>query len=216
MLSDNRLQEAETRRALIAKEPTWGTISYMRIRTLLASAWAALAVLISHVVGYLLAYNDLSIRAHILSDTGHGWIGILYPALALAGVVALVSSWVNARAGTTRQHQRYLLAASVAGFLSVELIERVLHEGTFSGGLRNLSTSALPVVLGLLTLVVLSPLLVRVRLVLEEFFTSSCMLVPDTAPIYARVSQTVYSRIETLHAGRGPPARRGAISLFSF
>lgn len=188
----------------------------MRIRTLLASAWAALAVLLSHVVGYLLAYNDPATRAHMLSETGHGWIGMLYPALALAGIVALVSSWVNARAGAARYSNRYLLATSSVGFLSVELIERVLHEGTFSGALHNLSSSWLPVVLGLLTMVALSPLLVRARLILETLFAPSLESASANTPVYTRVSQTVCSRIETLYAGRGPPAHRGAITLSSF
>ena len=188
----------------------------MRIRTLLASAWAALAVLLSHVVGYLLAYNDPSTRAHVLADTGHGWVSMLYPALALAAVVALVSSWVNARAGVARYSQRYLIATSVVGFLSVELVERVLHEGTFSGALHNLSTSWLPVVLGLVTLAALSPLLVRVRRALEALFSSSLAPVPGTTPAHSRVSQMVHSPICTLHAGRGPPTRRGAITLSSF
>ena len=188
----------------------------MRIRTLLASAWAALVVLLSHTFGYVLAYNDPATRAHVLSDTGHDWLSMLYPAIALAGVVALVSSWVNARSGSTRNPQRYMLATSMVGFLSIEIIERVLHEGTLSGALHNLSTSWLPVVLGLVTLAALSPLLVRVRRILEAFFSSSCMLVHDTTPIYASFSQTFYSRTNTLHAGRGPPTRRGAITLSSF
>ncbi len=188
----------------------------MRIRTLLTSAWGALAVLMSHTFGYILAYNDPVTRGHVLSGAGHGWLSMLYPALAFAGAVALVSSWVNARSGFTRSPHRYMLATSMVGFLSIELIERVLHEGTLSGALRNLSTSWLPVVLGLVTLAVSSPLLTRIRRVLETFFSSSCMPIHDTTPVYASFSQMFYSRISTRHAGRGPPARRGAITLSSF
>lgn len=186
----------------------------MRIRTSIAGAWAGLAVLVSHLFGYALAYRDPATRTHVLHDTGHGWTSMLWPLLVVSALAAFGASFLNRYPSTSRRASASLFALAASTFVLVEVLERAVHEGSLAAGLANLAASWFPVAVGLLVLAALSPLLVRVRRIVEAFAARRRAVAPASAAVHApALSQIVRSRIDVTCSGRGPPPGRGAITL---
>lgn len=96
---------------------------------LVIAGWAIVGVLIGHVAAYDLVYPDGHVHAAALAASGHEWLWLLEPSLALGLLLALVAGFVGSR----RSHQpraarfRILAAIQVGAFLGIELLERLGH-----------------------------------------------------------------------------------------
>jgi hypothetical protein len=186
----------------------------MRIRVIVAAAWAGLAVAVSHVLGYALVYRDPVTRAHVLHDSGHGWTSMLLPMLVISALAAFGAAFLNRYPSTPRRASASLFALAAPAFILIEVFERAVHERSLTAALVNLSTSWIPVVVGLLVLAVLSPLLVRARRIVEAFAARRRAATPTSVVVYRpALSQIVCSHIDVTCSGRGPPSGRGAFTL---
>ncbi|HWX09488.1 MAG TPA: hypothetical protein VNY33_05890 [Gaiellaceae bacterium] len=90
-----------------------------------------------HLFAYRIVYPGAQIRARVLLDTGHGYLGRLPLVLGVAGGIALVSLLVAALDASRGRGSRTLppwafglLAPTV--FALQEYLERSLHAGTFA------------------------------------------------------------------------------------
>jgi hypothetical protein len=101
---------------------------------LLLGGMAAAGVVASHSVAYLIASPDPHIRAELLEATGHDDFGVVI-ALALGVLVAGLLRFASGRAWAqtdSRASDLYaltvprLLALQLGGFVTLEMIERVL------------------------------------------------------------------------------------------
>lgn len=143
-----------------------------RANKITAGAWVLVATLFAHIAGYWFAFQDAHTRQHALEATGHGWLGMLYPALAAAALAAALGSW---RSGRTRSSTEpaspfRFFCAGVLAYLFIEVAERVLHMGFSADLVHHLSSASswLPISAGLVALCVLSPVLFFIRSVIEK------------------------------------------------
>jgi hypothetical protein len=143
-----------------------------RANKITAGAWVLVATLFAHVAGYWFAFQDAHSRQHALEATGHGWLGMLYPALAAAALAAALGSW---RSGRTRSRTEpaspfRFFCAGVAAYLFIEIAERIMHMGFSADLIHHLSSSStwLPIAAGLAALCVLSPVLFFLRSAIEK------------------------------------------------
>jgi hypothetical protein len=143
-----------------------------RANKITAGAWVLVATLFAHVAGYWFAFQDAHSRQHALEATGHGWLGMLYPALAAAGLAALLGSLRGRRnhdSGKAASPFRFF-CAGVAAYLFIEIAERVMHMGFSADLIHHLSSVStwLPIAAGLAALCVLSPVLFLIRSAIEK------------------------------------------------
>lgn len=137
---------------------------------------AGIATLGTHYLAYQLALRDEATRAHILAESGHGWLGWAWPAVIVAAVAVLAGALRSARDRNSRELDAacvYLVSA--VSFLGVEIVERWLHLGSLNAVAENLATwrNGVPVLLGLLLLTVVSPLMVRSEHAIREKIASA-------------------------------------------
>jgi hypothetical protein len=178
---------------------------------------AAVAMLGSHWVAYLLAAPDPHARAHLLQITGHGYWPLAISLAIVGGVVGL-GSFVSSRLGLDRRTNRQrifahalprFLTLQIGGFVVLEVVERAL--AGHSVGLSTLV--AAPLVIGLviqgLAAFLSALLLVLVAFVVERFSTTPIPTPTASAPIQL-VSLVHAPRLVPAtgaHTLRGPPLR---------
>jgi hypothetical protein len=164
---------------------------------LLLGGIAAAGVVASHSLAYLLASPDPHVRAELLEATGHDNFGVVI-ALALGVLVAGLLRFASGRAWTLtdrRVSELYaatvprLLALQLGGFVTLEMIERVL--------------------MGLTPLHIVSEPAVLIGLLLQA---GAALIGAGLLILFAKTLESVFSRQErTASAGdRVPliPARR--------
>lgn len=177
---------------------------------------AVIATLGTHYLSYRIALRDPQQRLHVLEETGHGWLGWVWPAIVVAGFALLASAVLGAR--TRRSHRLdavkvYLAAAG--SFLAVELAERWTHLDGLNAAAENLLTwqSGVPVLLGLLILAVASPLMVRIEETVRERIADALEriihLVTETTATRPRFEEPALNEaFLSSVSGRGPPVVR--------
>ncbi len=90
--------------------------------------WAVVGLLIGHVAAYDLVYPDGHVHAQVLEATGHQWLWVLEPSLALGVLIAAIAGLIGSRSGHPREVRFRLLALiQVSAFLGIELLERLGH-----------------------------------------------------------------------------------------
>lgn len=85
-----------------------------------AGAWVLVATLFAHTTGYWFTFQDEHSRQHALEATGHGWLGMLYPALIAAGLAAALGVLAAHEAALSRLHR---FDSSVQVFLLISLLK---------------------------------------------------------------------------------------------
>ncbi|MFM8531052.1 MAG: hypothetical protein ACKOD2_15530 [Ilumatobacteraceae bacterium] len=105
------------------------------LRPLTTGLWSASALLVGHQLTYWAVYPDSEQRAAVLHHTGHGWTHALWPAVALFVVSAVVATTLDARGDRRGRSGAFAVHASaqVMTYLAIELTERGLHAGSWSG-----------------------------------------------------------------------------------
>jgi hypothetical protein len=176
---------------------------------------AAVAMLGSHWVAYLLAAPDPHARAHLLQITGHGYWPLAISLAIVGGVVGL-GSFVSSRLGPEHRTNRHrifaralprFLALQVGGFIVLEVVERAISG--HSVGLATLATS--PIVIGLviqgLAAFLSALLLVVVAFVVERFSTAQLPIQSSAAPtqLVSLVHAPRLVPATGAHTLRGPP-----------
>jgi hypothetical protein len=101
------------------------TPSTSRWRAVSALAWGLVGLLCGHLIAYLAVYPDADFHDDVLTRTGHGWLWIAGPAIAMGLAVAVAAGLVSARRSAARGVPfRTLAAIQVTTFVGVELAER--------------------------------------------------------------------------------------------
>jgi len=188
----------------------------MNLRVLRGAAVATIATLLTHLAAYRIAAGNRAQHAHLLEETGHGWIGLLWPAVIVAAAVIVVGSLVVRKPGAGALGAKAIYLASAGAFLAVETVERWAHTGNLDAAAENLLTwqGGLPVLLGLLLLTVVSPLVVRIERVVREKI-ASLLGQPDmvagksTSPAAGDSASHLLVFLTEI-TGRGPPLRRSS------
>ena len=108
-----------------------------RIRRPILLAVAAAGLLAGHALTYLIAAPQADRRASLLAHTGHGYLGLITePILAFAVVatIALFLRGLTHPTGAVRPGSVAvsLIALQCAGFLSMEIVERVASGAPFT------------------------------------------------------------------------------------
>ena len=88
-----------------------------------------IGLLVGHVAAYDLVFPlDAHVHAAALAGSGHTWLGMLQPTLALALGFVVVGGWLAARTRGPRdvRYHRLLLIQLPVAFVAVELGERTL------------------------------------------------------------------------------------------
>lgn len=194
----------------------------MNLRVLRGAAVATIATLATHFAAYRIAVSDPEQRAHVLAETGHGWTGMLWPAVIVAAAVLLAGAVVTRKPGrSTALGAKAVYLAAAGAFLAVETVERWSHTGSIEGAAENLLTwqGGLPVLLGLLLLTAVSPLIVRIERAVRE--TIAALLARPTLTSTEQTCPGVTDETPTLLAfltevgSRGPPAHRSPATTIS-
>jgi hypothetical protein len=117
-------------------------------RSLAAIAWALLGLFVGHFLAYLAVYPDAHTHADALSRSGHGWLWIAGPAVAVAAALAVLGGLVGGRRGHTDGVPfRTLALVQITAFVSLELGERIAGGADAPALLHDLFGHALWVVL---------------------------------------------------------------------
>jgi hypothetical protein len=181
----------------------------MKMRALAVSLWATLAVLVSHALGYFLAFSDPHARQHALEASGHSWYGLLFPALVVGAIAAFGSIFMESRATSKSLTASRVYGFSVLGFLAVEFFERLAHLGSLAEVWHNVSTpmGVLPVIISLsLLLVVVLPILLVARKIVK-FLSKKNQTTPRPVLVIFSRTSAVFSSFwnKGFSALRGPP-----------
>jgi len=188
----------------------------MKLRTLAAASWSALAVLLAHFLSYRLAYSDPHARLHALEGSGHSWYALLLPALALFTLSALAGTYVSARRMDRRFSALGLYGLSALGFLAIEFIERFMHLGTLAGVWHNVASPAgvLPLVIALLLLLPIIPLFCIAARALAVLARRTPPRPQVTPARFQLVSTRYVSQVfSALAPPRGPPCSLARVRL---
>jgi hypothetical protein len=180
-----------------------------RAHKVTAGAWVLVATLFAHAAGYWFAFQDSHARQHALEATGHGWLGMLYPALAAAGLTALLGSLHGRRnhdGGKAASPFRFF-CAGVAAYLFIEIAERVVHMGFSADLIHHLSSVSawLPVASGLAALCVLSPVLFFIRSAIENKTPSTVQRKSPALPYRLTDQVSLRAVLTNQSAPRAPP-----------
>jgi hypothetical protein len=96
-----------------------------RLRGVAALAWALVGLLSGHFIAYLAVFPDADIHNDVLTRTGHGWLWIAGPAIAMGLAIAVAAGLVSGRrSGARGVSFRALAAIQVTTFVAIELAER--------------------------------------------------------------------------------------------
>jgi len=182
----------------------------MRLRRIASALWIGVATIVAHQAAYRLSYSDPHARAHALEASGHGWTAYLLPVLAAAILGATLTSVVDARRrrGGNARSTGTLAAGGVAAFLAVELTERLLHTGSVTETLHNLSgiSGILPLVVGALFVTATAPLFALARRAIEALATKTTALRHARTPHHRPRHELVRpARLIERAPSRGPP-----------
>jgi hypothetical protein len=91
-------------------------------------AWSVIGLLGGHHAAYLLVYRDPAILAHVLEDTGHGWMWIAPFLAAAAVVIAMIVGFRGSEpVRSFRSRFSALALVQVGTFVLIEAGERVAH-----------------------------------------------------------------------------------------
>jgi hypothetical protein len=193
----------------------------MRRGLIRGAAVAAIATLATHYLAYQLAVRDPHQRAHLLEETGHGWLGWLWPMVVVAGAVLITGAFCTRR-NRSDHHlgAKAVYLAAAGSFLGIEVFERTLHLGSLDAAAENLLTwqGGLPVLLGVVLLTVIAPLVLQVERAVHALVEKLLTTPRDTT------ETTVYGEDISLAAAllflsvvgsRGPPVTRLRTSLLS-
>lgn len=194
----------------------------MKLRVLRGAAVATIATLATHFAAYRIAVSDPEQRGHVLAETGHGWTGMLWPAVIVAAAVLLAGAFVSRKPGrNTALGAKTVYLAAAGAFLTVETVERWTHMGSVEGAAENLLTwqGGLPVLLGLLLLTAVSPLIVGIEHAVREKIAALLCRPAMTPTEQTRPGVTdetpALLAFLTEVGSRGPPARRSPTTTIS-
>ena len=169
---------------------------------------------VAHVLTYRLVAPDADQRAHLLADTGHGYMANLPLGLALCTVVALLALLGQSRgarpgrASGPAAWQFALIAPLV--FCCQEHFERLLHDGSFTWDAALQRTFLVGIVLQLpfaLAAYLVARLLLRAAAAVTALLRRpSRRLLPILLVAYRSVERDTRGRIAAGgFAPRGPP-----------
>lgn len=112
----------------------------MTVRNLQLAAFAVTGVILGHLFAYIFAWPNPDARAHALEHTGHGWLTYGTVIAVIAGIGAAAGAFAAGWRGTARHiNIRQLYLTMLAGWFTVETIERLAHGHTISQTLHELA-----------------------------------------------------------------------------
>jgi hypothetical protein len=101
--------------------------SHRSAAVVVAVAWAIAGVLVAHVLAYRVVFPDAHAHAQALEASGHAWLSLLGPLLVTSVATAVAIGWLDGRRWGGRGPRFVtLLVIQVAGFVAIELAERLL------------------------------------------------------------------------------------------
>jgi hypothetical protein len=105
----------------------------------MALAWALIGVLGGHVLTYAVLYPDAHVHDRVLQASGHGWTGMLAPALLTSAVVAVSLGLLGGTRHGDARVARFttLLALQLGLFAGLELAERIASAGLTLASLEH-------------------------------------------------------------------------------
>jgi hypothetical protein len=91
-------------------------------------AWSAIGLLAGHQAAYFVVYRDPAVVAHVLEDTGHGWLWFAPFLAAAAAAIALVVGFRGSEP-IRSFHWRFAALAfvQVGSYVLLEATERAAH-----------------------------------------------------------------------------------------
>ncbi len=91
-------------------------------------AWSAIGLLGGHQAAYFLVYRDPALVAHVLEDTGHGWLWIAPFLVAAAAIIAMITGFRGSEPVRSFRGRFLALALVQTGtFVLLEASERAAH-----------------------------------------------------------------------------------------
>lgn len=104
------------------------------LRCTTAGLWSVAALLLGHQLTYRIVFPNAVERAAILQHTGHEWTHLLWPAVVLFLVGAVVATVLDARGDRRGRSGAFAAHATVQAFayLALEIAERSTHAGSWS------------------------------------------------------------------------------------
>ena len=114
-------------------------MSRRNVAWLLTVPLAVVAAQLAHALAYRLAEPSAHERAHLLSETGHGYLRLTADGLGVVAAAVLFALILEVRAIGTKQEggrpRLWAFAAFVpATFIFQEHLERLFHDGAFPWG----------------------------------------------------------------------------------